>query len=318
MNFRKLLFIAAAIAAVVSCKKNKDDEEMLPFLNGNLVISGLDSYVLAGQKCELRASGVSHPDGEAIGYYWKTTPTAPTACTTDVYSITFTDTLQTCSVYCYAFAEGYSSSSASAYATVVKAGKKGSIQGIKYPEDGTYETVIGTQRWTMLNQTWDGEESNSLAFKNSQAMADVYGRYYNYNDANLACQALGDGWVLPTKEDWDILEEYIKSTPDMGKSTAAALMADATFNGNTMWEYESAVGDITNATGFSAIPVGYANVLSGLFTGATEYAVFWTSTSVEDDDTMAYCKYLIYTEPDLYTNAVDKKSFGASVRCIKK
>ena len=317
MNFRKLLFIAAAIAAVISCKKDKD-EEALPTLDGTLKISGVESYVLVGQKCELTASGVTHPDGEEIGYYWKTTPTAPTACTTKVYSITFTDTLQTCSIYCYAFADGYSSSSASAYATVVKAGKKGSIQGIKYPTDGTYETVIGTQKWTMMNQTWKGDESKGVAFRDTEAMSDIYGRYYNYNDATLACEALGEGWMLPTKEDWETLEEYIKSTPDMGKSTAAALMADATFNGTTMWEYWPAVGDITNSTGFSAIPVGYANVLTNSFTGATEYAAFWTSTSVEDDDSMAYIKYLIYTEPDLYTDAVDKKSFGASVRCIKK
>ena len=92
-------------------------------------------------------------------------------------------------------------------------------------------------------------------------------------------------------------------------------MANATFNSDDLWEYWPAVGDITNSSGFSAIPAGYVTFPTETFKGVNEYAVFWTA---DEEGDMAYCKYLIYNQPDVYTYLGDKVSFGANVRCIKK
>lgn len=129
--------------------------------------------------------------------------------------------------------------------------------------------------------------------------------------------------MLPTKEDWEKLETFVKAKTEAdptsyGKSVAAALMANASFNGDLILEYWPIVGDITNSSGFSAIPVGYANTEADTFHGPFEYAVFWTATSVEDNAEMAYYRYLICDQPDMFTGKAEKKSFGASVRCIKK
>lgn len=327
MNFRKLIFATLLFSAAVSCKDD-DEGTVKPSLDGSLSIAGLQEYVIPGQTLQLTPKGATHPDGKDLTYYWKVSPTAPTACTTDVFNITFTDTLQTCTIYCSAIADGYSSLSASSLVTVVKGGKDGSIKGIEFPaenfstNDATYYyKQIGTQTWILNNVA---ERSSGKAYHNSEAMSDVIGRFYSYSEAVAVCESLSTSemeWTLPTLEDWKTLESYIKgeiaADPQKGKSTAAALMGDATFNDMTMWEYWPAVGDITNSSGFGAISAGYTNLETNLFEGVYGYATFWTATADEEDD-LAYCAYIICNEPDLYIGRKDTKSFGASVRCIRK
>lgn len=327
MNIRKLIIAASLILAAIACKK-EEESTVLPGLDGTLSIKGLPEFVSPGSSYELTPQGAIHPDGGELGYYWKISPTKPEACTTKVYTAAFSDTLQTCTVYCYAFAEGYSGSSVANYVTVVKGGKDGSIKGISFPEssfsteDATYYyQQIGSQIWTLNNTA---EKAYGKPYRNAEIMSDVLGRYYSYEDAVAVCQSLsseGKTWALPTLEEWKSMSDHVSSTlsdnPDAGKSLAAALMADATFNTMTMWKYRPKVGDITNSSGFSAIPSGYTNLLGTSFDGVYEYATFWTATEGEKSSE-AYCAYLFFEEPELSFGARDKKSFGASVRCIQK
>ena len=319
MDFHKVILIIAAAAAVFCSCKDDDEGEAKPYLSGSLTIDALPEFVNPGYVFSLTASGLEHPEEGVIGYSWKMSPGMDSYDTTDVFSRRLSDTLRTYTIYCTAFADGYSSSSTYTYTTVVKGGKDGSITGVDYPEDMVdnkyFYGTIGENTWT-LNNIFEGVDG--LGFRSSEAMVEVFGRYYNYEDAVAACESISGGWTLPTKEDWEKLEDYVKANPTLGKSPAAALMGDSLFNGETMWEYWPAVGDITNGTGFGAISAGYANLASASFKGAYEYAVFWTATSVEDDDTMAYYKYLICNEPEVFTGKADKESFGASVRCIRK
>ena len=313
MNFRRLILIAAAVASMVSCKKD-DDTEVMPSLQGDMEIIGLTEFIRPNQTCTLKVKGAVHPEGKEMTYSWKVSPSMTKYDTTDVFIHTFSDTLQTYTVVCTAAADGYISNSDTKYTTIVKGGRNGSITGTGYASDASYQ-LIGNQTWTTANS----DEGEGTPFRHAEVMAGVFGRFYNFEQAKAACESMEGSWTLPSKEDWEILESYIKSSSDMGKSTAAALMLqDAKFNGVLLWEYWPAVGDITNKTRFSAIPAGYANILSGSFTGTYEYAAFWTSTEVEEDSSMGYYKYLICDEPDMFTGKADKESFGASVRCIRK
>lgn len=327
MNFRKLIISGFISIAAIACKKDEDGT-ITPSLDGYLSIKGLPEFVAPNSSYELTPEGVTHPDGDDLGYYWKLSPTKPQACTTKVYTAEFSDTLQTCTVYCYAFAEGYSGSSLSCYVTVVKGGKDGSIQGIDYPtdklttEDGEYYyQKIGDQYWTVNNMA---ERDYGKAYRNAEVMSDVLGRYYNYEDAKAVCASLSTDtqtWALPTLEDWMTLKNHVNSTlstdQKAGGSLAAALMGNATFNSNTMWSYRPKVGDITNSSNFSAIPSGYTNLKTSAFEGVYEYAAFWTATETEKANE-AYNVYLYFEEPELFTGKADKESYGASVRCIQK
>lgn len=339
MKFHRLFYIGAMLLALTSCKKD-EDTSVTPSLNGALRIEGLKEFIKPEQTLTMKPVGASHPDGKELGYAWKVSPDMEKYDTTrytnglnkdgkesdGTFIHKFSDELKTYTVYCMAFASGYSALSTVGYTTVVEGGKDGSIKGIDFPTesitstDGTYYyKTIGTQTWMVNNVC---ETAKGAPFRNAEAMSDVFGRYYTYDEAVKVCEALegGNKWELPSKEDWEILEGYIKSDiiDDNTKSVAAALMADATFNGTEMWEFWPEVGDITNASGFSAIPAGYANIAAKDFTGAYEYSVFWTATENPSDSNQAYCRYIFCDQPDTFCGSADKKSFGASVRCIKK
>lgn len=334
MNFRKLIFAALVICAAASCKKDEEDT-ITPGLDGSLSIIGLPQFVGINEEVTVSVKGVTHPEGKELTYSWKVSPSAPTAVKGENYTITFSDTLQTCTVYCTASAEGYAGSSASAYVTVVKGGKDGSIKGIDFP-DASFSTPIDDYSentyfyWEIGSQTWmlnnAAERSSGKPYENCEVMSDVLGRYYSYDQAVAVCESLatasGQNWKLPSLDDWKTLEGFIKSNiaedSSKGKSVAAALLADATFNSFTMWEYWPAVGTITNSSKFAVIPAGYANLVTSSFDGVYDFAAFWTGTEHEQDDNMAYAVNMAVGEPEIYYGTRDKKSFGASVRCILK
>ena len=325
MNLRKLFTIIAVpvlVACIASCKKDEETTEYL-LLDGTLNFE-ITPYIEPEATLTLTPSGVSHPDGESLGYAWKvSTPMEkPDTVSTDNGSFTYTfpDTLKTYTVYCYAFAKGYTSSSVSKTCTVVKGGVGGSISNIDYSSAKTenidgktyhYVTAAGLD-WMCRNAA---DNSAGVPYMHSEAMSDVFGRYYSYEEAINICP---EGWRLPTDAEWTALAETAGSSP------AAALMGNARFNDELMWEFWPKVGEITNATGLGAIPSGYVmlgNKENGtyptaLFKGAKEYAMFWTSTPA-DEEGMAYYRYLICDQAVLMTGKGDMKSFGASVRCVR-
>ena len=100
-------------------------------------------------------------------------------------------------------------------------------------------------------------------------------------------------------------------------------MTNVYFNHDRMWEYWPEV-KITNESGFSIIPVGFATVVDNSrsnilsFDGLAEYAGFWTGTEYrEAGSPSAYYVYLWDENPDLRLNYVDKVSFALPVRCVR-
>ena len=270
MSHRKLNILIFAIAAsvcIISCKKD-DETKVTPALSGALSFN-VPEYVSPNTTLTLTPSGVTHPKDEGLGYYWKVNPTKPKADTTRYengldkngkpsdgsFTFTFSDTLQTCTISGYAYAKGYSYTMKSVECTVVEGGIDRSItnlgladkpsievNGIVYP----YVSIAGLD-WLCRNIA---DKSAGAPYRNSEEMSDVFGRYYSFEDAQKVCP---EGWRLPTDAEWTAVAE----TYEM-----AALMGNAYFNGELMWEYWPAVGEITNESGLSLIPAGYAELSS--------------------------------------------------------
>ena len=336
MSHRKLNILIFAIAAsvcIISCKK-EDETKATPSLSGALSFSAPE-YVLPNTTVTMTPSGVTHPKDKGLGYYWKVTPTKPKADTTRYengldkngkpsdgsFTFTFSDTLQTCKISGYAFATGYSYLSKSLNCTVVKGGINGSItnlgladkasitvDGIVYP----YVNIAGLD-WLCRNIA---DPSAGAPYRNNEVMGDVFGRYYSFEEAQSICP---EGWRLPTDAEWlAAAKEY--------DDKMAALMGNAYFNGELMWEYWPAVGDITNASGLSMIPAGFAMLASknsdgyysnANFDGLNEYAAFWTADTVKDETGMAYYRYVFCEQPEFQLGKGDAKTFGANVRCVR-
>ncbi len=338
MGFKKLntlVIIAAGLLALASCKKD-EETETLPYLNGTLSFT-LDSYVSPDYTVTLTPKGVTHPDGGEIGYYWMVSPGMDKSDTTDVFTHTFKDSLATYTVSCTAYAKGYTSSYATVYATVVKPGFDGSITEtgisetdkhitVEYPGNKTvnyYYTTVNGLDWMRNNLANPG---SGAPFDNCEAMSEIFGRYYSYEEAQNACP---EGWGLPTDKQWRELAATISGKDaaeenESIKGVAADLMVDGLFNLNEMWEYWPKVGPITNAGKLSILPTGYANLGSkagnkyptASFQGLYEYAIFWTADS--DDQGMALYRYMIADQPDMFIQQGDINTFGANVRCIRQ
>lgn len=337
MSLRKLnslLLVAALFVAAVSCKDD-DETETLPELSG--LRFDCPSFVAPGQAVRMTAKGVTHPEGEPVRYAWKVTPTMPAYDTTDVgtdiYVHWFSDTLQTYTVYCLAFAEGYYSASYSREVAVVKGGLDGSITktGIKSSDrkitvDGTdyYYQKVGNLEWFRNNLA---SKKCGTPYDNLDVMTDVFGRFYNYEEAMTACP---EGWRLPTEEDWMSLAEAVGSPVSekyaMFEDVASKLLVNAAFNDVSILEYWPVVGDVTNSSALSMIPVGYANLgnmnEAGKFPGASfdgvfEYVAMWTADKVAEEEGMAYYRYMRSDQPEMLVGKGDMNTFGASVRCVR-
>ena len=133
MSLKKLsllVFAAAMILAVASCKKD-DEDKTYPSLSG--LYFDCPAFVAPGQVVKMTPKEVEHPEGGKVGYAWKVSPSMSTYDTTDVYVHWFSDTLGTYTVNCYAFAAGYTGTSFSKEVVVVKGGLDGTLTrtGIK-------------------------------------------------------------------------------------------------------------------------------------------------------------------------------------------
>lgn len=324
------MFIAALLIVAASCKKD-DDGESLPSLSG--LSFSCPSFVAPGQAVRMTPGGVKHPEGGEVGYYWKVTPTMSSYDTVTTYVHWFSDTLQTYTVACYAFAEGYNGTSYTRDVQVVKSGLDGSLTktGLKPTDakitvDGIdyYYTKIGPLEWFRNNLA---STSSGTPYVNEEITSDIFGRFYNYNEAVKACP---EGWRLPSEEDWMSLAEALDSPVDQKyvtfENVTAKLLVNAAFNGVDILEYWPVVGDVTNESLLSLMPFGYSNLgnadnsgkyPNAAFEGHFEYAAYWTSDLVDGEDGMAYFRYLIAEQPDMLVGKGNVDTFGASVRCVR-
>lgn len=351
-KLNSLMIIAIAAICIASCKKDDDTTSVSPTLDGKLAYY-LPEYILPDTRIIMTPSGITHPEDKGVGYYWKVTPTMTKSDTTryengldkngnpsdGTFDHTFLDTLKTYTVTAYAYAKGYTYTSKTKKTTVVDGGIDRSItnlgladrptvtiDGIDYP----YVTIGGAD-WMCRNIS---DNSAGMPYADANAMNDVFGRYYSYEEALNICP---EGWHLPTEAEWVAMANEIGAEADEFqaiKGVAAKIMGDAYFNDTRMWEYWPSTGKITNESGLSMIPAGYAmlgakddspeenefvdnSYPQASYRGQMEYAVFWTADINQEDPGQAYYRYLICDQPDLMIAKGDVTTFGASVRCVR-
>ena len=304
-----IIFAAAAMLSIISCNKD-EGTTTAPSLEGSLKIEGTKIFIGADKTSRtitLKPSGGVHPEGKTLGYYWKVSPIMTSYDTTryenglnkigeksdGTFTYEIKDSLGTYTIYCYAYASGYTGLSTYTYTTVVRGGVQPEGSDIEVsitntgvadsctPIEGTdyYYTTIGSYDWTANNMA---DESKGTAFLGYDAMSGVFGRYYSYNEAKLLCANLpadgGNAWRLPTDEDWVNLVKNITTdakgefsaeehkdiywdNKTNGKpSLAARLIADGYFNKEQLWTYWPEVGTPVNTSEMAIIPVGYANL----------------------------------------------------------
>lgn len=336
MKFWKISSCVLLVAALLlqSCKKEETTTKS--YLDGSLSVT-FPTYVTEGFEKTFDIDTmmtVSRGDGGPLGYYFKDSATgeSDTLVTSDgtvvthLYTLTVPDTLANLTLTFGAFAASdyYSSSTSKTY-TVVKAGLEGdgsitnfsiNAEDRRFVDDRDgksyyYTNVDGTD-WMRQNLAWAGAGGS---YAGCEAMDDVFGRFYTWEDAVNACP---EGWRLPTDGDWVALgKKFGSSAPERADiyGLAGDLMEDLYFNGTRMWEFWRNV-QVTNAGRLSVMPVGYATVEDGVydFGSVYDYAAFWTGDATDDE---AAYRYIFEDQDIVYYGLSSKTDLALSVRCVR-
>lgn len=199
----------------------------------------------------------------------------------------------------------------------------------------TYNTVlIGNQCWMAENlrtSTYsDGSELPNypvqadwrttdfggwVNYANNSNYDELYGKIYNWfavTDSRGICPT---GWIVPSDEDWKILEKHIgmaESDADIigwrgsDQNVGGKLRAP----GTEYWE--SPNESASNDSGFSGLPSGL-RYPDGRFVSLGRSAFFWTSSWYSISE--AYGRAIVFSRGGV-SRGIYRKDFGFSIRCI--
>ena len=113
------------------------------------------------------------------------------------------------------------------------------------------------------------------------------------------------GWHVPTDAEWTTLTTNLG-----GESVAGGKMKSV---GTAYWNSPNT--GATNESGFSALPGGLRND-GGVFLIIGERASFWSATENDEISVFAWYRDLNVANDDVFIH-YPRKSFGASVRCLR-
>ncbi len=119
-----------------------------------------------------------------------------------------------------------------------------------------------------------------------------------------------NGWHVPSRAEWQTLQDYIEKTDGKGTGTAGKHLKTTSgwYNGDSYYKPG------LDTYGFAALPVGYAYGSSVSYVGY--YTFFWTATPLESLSYNAYYRTLSYSNDYLY-DYYHIKDYGLSVRCLR-
>ena len=312
--YRILLIAALGALALTACK---DDEETTTSktLSGTLSAGSMDAFSNPGDTYHFEAGGLSLASDETdqtieIVYYFTD---GSYTDTTTTFDFVVPDTLGTYSITASAKAKGYYTKTVTLSTMVVSertlkgTGWDGTAPNLTDTrDDKDYHTVVaGGKTWFAQNLAYfekdaEGNYTFGRPYANSKAAEEIFGGFYTWSEAQTACPA---GWHLPTPDEFDALG-----------TDAGALMSNAYFNGARLWEFWPEV-KITDATGFSALPFGYATIVDDSYTyyGINDYAFFWV-----DNAGSPMCRSIYVKDPDIKVwGSPSATDFAATLRCVK-
>ena len=274
MKFKDIFITALlALAIVPSCKEKDDDTSTKDYLSGTLTFD-MPAFVTKGETFTLVPTGLKNPTTGNLGYYWystwnsqKDTTKTETGPGDGAFTVTVPDEIGEYSIYCIAFATDYYTSSGSSTFYVIDPEINTTItdSGLSYTDERVtdpresksyFVTTIGGKKWFKNNLYYSG---SGISYAYSPSIDILIGRLYTWEEAVTACP---QGWRLPSDSDFAELANSTHSgsnykAGETFKGAAGDMMVNAKFIGNRMWTFWPQV-DITNKSGFCALPVGYA------------------------------------------------------------
>lgn len=140
--------------------------------------------------------------------------------------------------------------------------------------DGQTYRIVTIGELTWMAQNLNYAMDSSWCYANDPANCAVYGRFYEWKAANMACPS---GWHLPYFEDWEKL-----LFNDVGSYDAIFTGMDLMLMNQIAASLRSTTGWVdgdngTDSYGFSALPAGL-QIFDGSFINNGSEAYFWSAT----------------------------------------
>ena len=161
-----------------------------------------------------------------------------------------------------------------------------------------YSTKVlkDNKRW--MTQNLNLRVDDSWCYDNDPTNCTKYGRLYTWEAAKAACAELGDGWRLPTDDEWrEMAKKYGGADDDANDKGKAA--------------YQALIG---GGSGDFAAQLGGWRSRSGNFGNAGTYGYYWSSSP--NGSSYAWHYGFGRSNGQLY-RYYNYRDYGRSVRCLQ-
>jgi uncharacterized protein (TIGR02145 family) len=181
-------------------------------------------------------------------------------------------------------------------------GGAGSTQPIA--KDQNASGTISSSRRMADGKEWSTTNLNvnaspSYCYDDAEPNCRRYGRLYTWEAAQRVCQSLGDGWRLPTDDEWrQMATRYggvSNDSADKGRAAFTALMSGGT-------------------SGFNAVLGG--NRSNGQYARLEEHGFYWTAS--DNDSGSAPFYNFGKNGQALHRQPQGEKRMAISVRCVRE
>jgi uncharacterized protein (TIGR02145 family) len=153
------------------------------------------------------------------------------------------------------------------------------------------------KQWTTDNLKV--ETAGSFCHGDSELNCARYGRLYTWESAKLACRSLGEGWRLPTNDDWQQMAKHFggvrDDSADGGKTAFKALM-------------------MGGSSGFNAVFGGNRDA-DGQYARLEAHGLYWTASASDSAGVWFY--NLGKGGQILNRHSGGNKQMAISVRCVR-
>lgn len=157
--------------------------------------------------------------------------------------------------------------------------------------------MLDGKQWTTRNL--DLDIAQSYCYEDAELNCRRYGRLYTWESAQRACQTLGDGWRLPTDDEWRQMAKAYGGVSD-----------DSENKGKTAYKVLIAGGN----SGFNAV-LGGGRAEDGQYARLEAHGFYWTAS----ESGPANGVYYNFGQGGLafHRQSGGEKQRAFSVRCIK-
>ena len=180
----------------------------------------------------------------------------------------------------------------------------GSLGHLSAQDQKAFGTIYSSKRmadgkqWT--TQNLHVNIARSYCYDDAERNCGLYGRLYTWESARRGCRSLGDGWRLPTDDEWRRMATHYggisEDSDDKGKAAYKALLAGGT-------------------SGFDAV-LGGGRSEDGQYARLEAHGFYWTATEIDPASGSFY--NFGRGEQALHRQSGGEKQRAFSVRCVRQ